>query len=499
MIPRTNGLVSGALILVVLVTVCFRLFGPSDVYEKTQPKTMAYTADMAANQRYLLPRDVTGAPATKPPLYNWLALPVVGWLGVVGEIGHKTPALLSGAILLVVTLWTARRLFQGPSAGSGTTAALLTGCVFAASPETFKWIYIARPDGVLMALLAGAWAASTAILEGWTERRAPWAAVFWVCIGAGVLAKGPVGLLPLVYAAALARLRHGGFRRLGLLHCWWGAPVALLMVAAWAVPAWLTEPDHCREIFLGRELVYHVAGDQAGGPIVGWAGSIVKSPLYFVLRFLPWSVFVVIGLTAIRPRNWISHPLGPAILWCATVIVPFCFVAMVKHRYLAPAYPAAAVLAVHGALTTFRNPSRTAAALTTLSLVVCIGLGVHNLFWSNAARFSFGDAATRFAREARGIVGEDPVAFLIHGNSPVQALMGRNQPDNADEEAGTAARWVVAPIARAAEMQGAEPEAVSQPMPRVIPGEPEAATPIALFPRPGALQQEEPDEIRAKD
>lgn len=480
---RTNGPPFGTLMLLIVLTVLFRILGPSDIYEKTQPRTMAYTADMAANRRYLLPLDATGAAATKPPLYNWLALPLVGRLGIGSETAHKAPALASSAVLLALTVWMARRMLRKEAPEQATAAALLTGCVFVASPETFKWVYIARPDGVLMALLTAGWAASTAVLEGWTKRRAVWAAVFWFSLGAGVLTKGPVGLLPLVYAAALARLRHGGFRRLGAIHCLWGAPAAVLIVAAWAVPAWISAPDHCRAIFIGRELAYHVAGDQPGGPIVGWLGSLVKSPLYFVIRFLPWSVFAVVALVKVRPRQWFLDPLGPAILWCVVVVVTFCFVAMVKHRYLAPAFPAAAVLAVHGAHVLLKSPSRTTVVLVILSLTVCIGLGVHNAFWSNAARSPFGDAAVDFTRNANRTVAGERVLFLIRGNSPVQALMGENQ--TGETGAGTPAdtRWVVAPMVPTAEGEPGRPVIVSEPMPRVIPGEPGAAVSIALFDR----------------
>ena len=67
--------------LVMLVIFGCRWFGPSDLYDNDQPKTVAYTVDMVRHGRWLLPVDMLGRPATKPPMYNWISVPVVaaGW------------------------------------------------------------------------------------------------------------------------------------------------------------------------------------------------------------------------------------------------------------------------------------------------------------------------------------------------------------------------------------------------------------------------------------
>ncbi|MEA2734599.1 MAG: hypothetical protein QOE14_1050 [Humisphaera sp.] len=60
------------LIVVALTTLAARLFGPGDLYDKDQPKTMAASADVALNNQWTWPRDMLLEPATKPPMYNWL-------------------------------------------------------------------------------------------------------------------------------------------------------------------------------------------------------------------------------------------------------------------------------------------------------------------------------------------------------------------------------------------------------------------------------------------
>ncbi|MGZ4984679.1 MAG: hypothetical protein ACXV8A_01180, partial [Chthoniobacterales bacterium] len=80
------------LILVLCAVVMFaaRIFGPSALQRQDQPRTAAYTADIAANGRWLLPRDMFGNTATKPPLVNWLAAPLLK-LGFWSEWAVKMP------------------------------------------------------------------------------------------------------------------------------------------------------------------------------------------------------------------------------------------------------------------------------------------------------------------------------------------------------------------------------------------------------------------------
>ena len=80
--------------LVMLVIFGCRWFGPSDLYDNDQPKTVAYTVDMVEHGRWLLPVDMLGRPATKPPMYNWIGAPFVaaGWHD---EFALKLPSTAS--------------------------------------------------------------------------------------------------------------------------------------------------------------------------------------------------------------------------------------------------------------------------------------------------------------------------------------------------------------------------------------------------------------------
>ena len=76
-----------------------RILGPSDAWDQTQPSTMAYTSDIIANGRWILPVERGRYPATKPPLYNWLAVPMVKLMGYSNEVAHKSPSIAAVAVL----------------------------------------------------------------------------------------------------------------------------------------------------------------------------------------------------------------------------------------------------------------------------------------------------------------------------------------------------------------------------------------------------------------
>src|SRR5437667_11035041 len=80
-----------------VVMLSSRVTAPSALQRFDQPRTVSYTADIVVNGRWLLPRDMFGHVATKPPLVNWMAVPVVG-LGFLQEMA-VTRLKAEGALL----------------------------------------------------------------------------------------------------------------------------------------------------------------------------------------------------------------------------------------------------------------------------------------------------------------------------------------------------------------------------------------------------------------
>ncbi|MGN6504300.1 MAG: ArnT family glycosyltransferase, partial [Tepidisphaeraceae bacterium] len=209
---KRAGIVFSGIGLAMVIALIFgvRWFGPHDLYEKDQPKTMAYTADMLVNGRWSLPRDVIYQPATKPPVYNWIDAAAVKATGSWTEWVLKFPSILgslaTGAIVLLMT-----RRQRRDDGGNGWVAGMLAAAIWFTfgsdirHGSVLRLGYLARPDMLQCAFLTAAWACATVALQRESRRRARAPALgFWVCVTLAALTKGPAAVMPIVYAVLFA-------------------------------------------------------------------------------------------------------------------------------------------------------------------------------------------------------------------------------------------------------------------------------------------------------
>lgn len=437
-----------------------RLLGPSALQRYDQPRTASYTADIVANGNWLLPRDMLGRPATKPPLVNWLAAPLL-MLGFWTEWAVKAPMLAASIATLFLTMTMARRLLpQTPDAGC------LAGIAWLVSPVNVNMIYHCRPDPVLVAFLTGAWLLGSRIVAEESEPPLSVTVGFWVCVGLAGLTKGPAALLPVLYLPLAARIIAGRWSAVHRSQWWWGLPLAFGIFLAWAIPCAIRYPDEFFRVLIGREFIAQTfgLGDQFGskretitseGPItalrLAW-----QNPLWFISHFLPWSLAALGALIVVGWRRWFRHPLAPAVLWLFLVLGFFSLSAHKTADYIQPAFPAAAVLAIW-----FLQRWMRGTYIAIVGVVLAVGLAVDWVFFSSAARTREGENVKEFARAVSEIVRTDAIAFEDTGFNTVQLFLRRNQasPRPTPEQLATA-KWIIRPVSG-----DAPATVVSKPLP----------------------------------
>ncbi len=443
------------LLLVAAVVLVGRWAGPSDLYDNDQPKTVAYTVDIVQNGRWLLPMDMLGRPATKPPMYNWIGAPVVAgdWHN---EFTLKLPSTLATLVMIVATWimakWTARRLLadsENDNASLPDAFAAIACIALLTNYSIAKLCYTARPDMVLSGFLTVGWVLASWLLgkrdDAGTKLQVIVAqVVLWLCVAGAALTKGPPALLLVIYVVLGGKLFAGNWKamlRSGIL---WGLPLAIMLFGVWAYSAYMSNPAHFKEVFLGYETVERVG---RGGP-VGILLELYKMPAYFVAKFFPWSIFAIMGIWhvfAIKPRrDWFSGPLGAAMGWVLLVIIFFSLSGGKRADYLAPAYPAAGVLAafwliVEGKRLMRLRPWQPAA----LGLIFAIVLTVYELFFSPAAVDQLGDNVVAFCKDVQSHTQGEPIRFEDTDYTPIQPLLGYNHipGDGGDGDAA----WLVRP------------------------------------------------------
>ncbi|HMN95307.1 MAG TPA: glycosyltransferase family 39 protein [Phycisphaerales bacterium] len=351
-----------ATLLMVLAVLLGRMLAPSDLWDQAQPRTVAYTADIIAHggASWILPRDADGLGATKPPLYNWIAVPFVVLIGRPVELAHRAPSILAMLGTLAVTIAIGRRLGRGV----GWLAALM----LVASYPIFKLGTIARPDMPLVFFLVVGFASSTRLLTRGAgcsatagasgsavapARLVALRAAFWGALVAAAWTKGPAAILLLLHALVAARLARGEFRAVSAIGLWWALP-ALAVAAAWPLGVWIVDARHLVEQLWREEFAGRVAGTGTEGGGRGPLGILLgmpSMPAYFVVRFVPWSILAIVAIAALvkAPRPARRDPerilLISSAVWIGVVLLLFSLSSGKRADYIAPAFPPAALLA----------------------------------------------------------------------------------------------------------------------------------------------------------
>lgn len=442
--------------------------GPADLYEKDQPKTLAYTTDILLHGRFALPRDVIYQPATKPPLYNWIAAAVMKVTGSWCELAMKSPSVLGAVGVAAVLALVSRYSWHGSPArlepkGEDVPEARATrGMVVAALAcaiwfsfgvdirhgSVIRLMFLARPDMLQAFFLTGAWAAATLAMKSRMPRTPPWhPTCFWLCISCAMLTKGPLALLAIVYALLAAKLIAGSWRSIRVLHPVVGTFFTLTVVGTWFFFAYRTDPEHIRSVMLGAEIVDRVTQRTPEGI----AKPIWYSAMWFVSKGGYFSIFALLTLPVIAVhKRWFRPPdavsLGAAI-WLVVLLVGLSLPAGKRIDYLLPTFAPAAYLAARLLVSMCRRVSIPVALAGLLPLWMAFTLGRANLNSFHEAREHWSDRATVFARDVRERVRDDePLIVIVRGKHPLTTLLHRHQGSVLDQEQLKTARWIVLPL-----------------------------------------------------
>ena len=281
----------------------------------------------------------------KPPLYYWLVASVA-WLrnSRVDAWAVRLPA--AGAALLCV-------LAVGIGLGGGqrrTLAGLLAGVVLATAAH-FTWL--ARIGRIDMPLtLCVTLAVGAMYLAKGRERwlRSSFLALAYLAIAAGILLKGPIGLVLPGAVLFFHVVQECGIptpqrwrawvRALGERGLWWGIPLVAALTLPWFL--WANSVTHGGFF---RVFLWHHNLER------GYGGSNLRTNPWwfyfpqFIADFLPWSPLLLPAVWWIYRRGlWRDDADARfGLTWFLTVLLLLSCSRFKRADYLLPAYPGAAV------------------------------------------------------------------------------------------------------------------------------------------------------------
>ncbi|MBB4183882.1 4-amino-4-deoxy-L-arabinose transferase-like glycosyltransferase [Sinorhizobium terangae] len=309
-----------------LAAISFRPLLPID---ETRYTSVAW--EMYLSQDWLKPLTMNFAPYHhKLPLLFWLINASWAIFGV-SRWAATLPVVLSSLACVYLTVALGRVLFPGfQRQGDRTAIIMVAGAPFLAY-STVIYFDLTLTVFVLLSLI-GTVVYTRA--RGWRS-----VVLIGVSLGLGVLARGPVAFLHLLFPILLAPLWASNLRQpvrwyLGILAA---LGVAAAIVLCWLIPV-LQQSD--------GKFAYALLWMQTVGRATGKLDAHVQ-PFYFYLPFLPAALIPWVflprfwrGAAVLREGLWETEGIRFLVCWFVPTFLLFSLISEKQPHYLLPLLPA---------------------------------------------------------------------------------------------------------------------------------------------------------------
>ena len=296
-----------------------------------ETRYLAVAWEMRTTGEFLVPHLNGALYSQKPPLLFWLIN--AGWLatGVHAWTARAMTLACSLATLVLVARLTQR--VTGSESAARASGVLLLGMLYFATFANAIMFDVLLATCALLALHG---------IVDLVEDRRRGIVLAGLGIGLGVLAKGPVMLLDIGFAAVLAPwwnrgIARGNARYFGavLLALALGAALAL----AWAIPAAIHGgPEYSRAIFLSQTFD-RIQGVKTGTHAQPFWWYVVWLPV----MLLPWPL-VLRGRFDAMKSLLRERSARLALAWVVPTVIVFSLIGGKQAHYLLPLLPGVALL-----------------------------------------------------------------------------------------------------------------------------------------------------------
>lgn len=302
-----------------------RLAAPSDLATGDQPLQVAYIHDIVRNGAWLVQHLDSGVPASKPPLYNWLAATPIVATGSVNEFLLKWPSLVAALATLLLT-------YRIGAAVADRRTGAIAAALLCVSPLFVKHVYFARTDMLLTFFI-------TLQLFAAIKRRP---VLYWSAAALAWLTKGPIGVvLPIVALSSWwwwngelrVRWREMRFVR--------GVVLSLIPFALWFAAAVYSSDGAVWDQLVVAETVDRFSAESSKSKENRHALYYVP---HFFARMAPVAWFFVCALFAVR-RGERQGEIGVAIAWVIAMFILFSIVPSKRFDRLFPLLPGVSLAA----------------------------------------------------------------------------------------------------------------------------------------------------------
>jgi hypothetical protein len=374
------------LLSVVCGVLYFPYLGSTAFFDKGEPREALAVQDIVQRGEWLFPlKRATDIPS-KPPLFHWSAALVSKLMGRLDEFTTRLSSAFYATLGVMVIYLFGRKLF-------GAQTALLGGGILATTLVYTNQALTARVDMTLCFFVTLGLVIFYSLYRGFLTGLI-WYFVFYLALGIGVLAKGPLGILlpALVIGSFLALKKRWDLVFKFAFHP--GLILTLLVGVGWYAMALMRGGEG----FMNQQLLQENLRRFYGG-------SGHSHPIYYYITYLfsaglPWSLFLAFLLwDSFKKKSLVGEDILFLKLWFLVMFAFFSISVGKRPVYLLPLYPALSMLMAvwfyhHDALPAgtvrYRWVAMFAGLLGVLLLIISFGaLWNHDSGWFFAPIESF--------------------------------------------------------------------------------------------------------------
>jgi 4-amino-4-deoxy-L-arabinose transferase-like glycosyltransferase len=319
-----------AILLAIALPYCINL-GKSSIWDANEAFYAETPREMIATGDYLAPQFNFQPRINKPPLTYYAILVSYKLFGI-NEFAVRFPGALAAIGILLFSYAMARSLFN-------SRAALMCAAVCATTARIFILARRLPIDILLVFFLTGALFFLMRAIQ--KNERLRWAWVY-LFIALGFLTKGPIAIV--IPAGALIVWMLWSRRSRIHLYPYTGAAIFACIALPWYALVYRTHGwTYIAAYFLSDNL------GRYAGEYMGPSRNIFYYFSVYISDFFPWSLLSLAAIyqlwrTRKKERPLRSLSFGLPVIWCLLVFIVFSLSKNKQEYYIAPLYPAAAVV-----------------------------------------------------------------------------------------------------------------------------------------------------------
>ena len=313
--------------------------------DRDEPRFAEASREMRERGDFVIPWFNDKYRFDKPAFIYWTQIATYHFFGE-NDFAARFPSVVAAALTALLLYGWGRRV-------GGERVGWWAAIIFTLCLQVFLHARAAVADMWLVFFVTGAHWAGYELLADWldparaaaAERRLQlWRIMFYVALGLGFLAKGPLAWLPLLTVLSTKLFVRGSSLR---RRFWFvtGMLGAFAIVCTWGIPALIYTNGDFFRVGIGRHVVERSFNVMEGHGANSWNTYLAAMPFYFVtvfVSFFPWSI----KLPRLTKLLWRRRDATDNYL-IAGILIIFVIMSLVKTKlphYTLPAFPLLALL-----------------------------------------------------------------------------------------------------------------------------------------------------------